>query len=364
MNTGTPTPTDAREALAERLVDGLLAGTEVLTIHVGIQTGLYRALADGAATPAELADRTALDARYVVEWLEQQAVAELIDVEDPGATPDQRRYSLCGPHAEVLLDEVSPYHAGAVAPFMVSLGRSAPDVVRAFRHGGGVPYRDYGAEAREAIAGFNRPMVTNDLASTWLPAIGELHHTIADATAPRILDLGCGVGWSTIEIARAYPQAVVRGVDLDPDSVSAARKHAADAGVADRVSFTLADASTYDAPETYDLVTCFETLHDMGDPVGTLRTARRLLAPGGRVLIGDDRGAEEFGVPGDPYERLLYAFSVMHCLPATRAEDPVHAHGTVVRPADALGWIRAAGFSQGDVLDVENEMWRFYRATP
>lgn len=363
MQNDTNTQPDAREVLAERLVDGLLAGMEVLTVHVGVQTGLYRLLADGPRTAADAADATGLDSRYVREWLEQQAAAELVDVDGVTAAAEQRRYSLCEPHAEVLLDDVSPFHAGAVAPFLVSLGRSTPDVVDAFRDGGGVPYADYGTEVREAIAAFNRPMVTSDLANTWLPATGAVHRAIADAAAPRILDLGCGVGWTSIELARAYPHAVVRGVDLDADSVASARKHAAEAGVADRVSFALADAATFDADEPFDLVTCFETLHDMGDPVGTLRTARRLLRPGGAVLIGDDRGAEAFEVPAEPYERLLYAFSVLHCLPATRAEDPVHAHGTVVRPDDMLGWIADAGFDHGEVLPIDNDLWRFYLAT-
>lgn len=148
------------------------------------------------------------------------------------------------------------------------------------------------------------------------------------------------------------------------ESVHDARALAAERGLADRVSFTHADARSWDTTERFDLVTIFESLHDTADPVATLATARRLLAPGGSVLIGDDRGAEHLESPADPYQRLLHGFAVLHCIPATRAEDGTHAHGPVVRPGDVLGWIDAAGFGQGQVLDIDNEMWRFFLATP
>jgi SAM-dependent methyltransferase len=355
---------DARETLSERLYESLLGGMELLTVHIGLSTGLYATLAQGPLTTEELSRQVGLDQRYVREWAEQQAATELIEVDNPAVAADERRYSLCGPYAEVLLDPTSPYYMAPAGRFVVGLGRATPAVVDAFTTGEGVPYADYGADIREGIAAFNRPMVTAELADIWMPATGDVHRTLLQAEAPRILDVGCGLGWTSVALARAYPQAVIRGIDLDAASVAEARRVAAEAGVADRVTFTLADATTFEPAETFDLVTCFETLHDMGDPVGALRAARRVLAPGGQVLIGDDRGAEQFTVPADPFERLAYAFSVLHCVPATRAEHAVIAHGTVVRPSDALGWIAEAGFARGEVLDIDNEMWRFYLATP
>lgn len=363
-DTNTAGTVDAREALAERLFESLLGAMELFTIHLGTTTGLYEALASGPSTAAELAEHTGVDDRYLREWLEQQATAGLIEVDDAGIPPIARRWSLPDAHREVLLEVDSPFHLAAAGPFAVGLGATTEAVAEAYRTGDGVAYADYGAHIRRGIASFNRPMVVGELASVWLPGAGEVHERLRAAASPRILDVGSGLGRTTIELARAYPYATVEGVDMDPASVDEARKAAAEAGVADRVSFTVADAARHDTPERYDLVTCFEILHDTGDPVGTLRNALRLLAPGGRVLIGDDRGAEAFTAPGEPYERLLYGFSVLHCLPATRAEDHVHAHGTVVRPADALGWIAEAGFTHGEVLDIDNEMWRFYLATP
>lgn len=356
------TAVDAREALSGRLFDSLLGGMELLTIDLGLALGLYEALAAHELTARQLADRVDLDSRYVREWVEQQAAAGLVDVDDAAASPGVRRYRLGAAHAEVLLDQTSPYHMAPAGPLLVGLGRSTPDVRQAFASGAGVPYAAYGAEVREGIAGFNRPMITGELAGSWLPAMGAVHDELARADTLRVLDVGCGVGWSTIALAHAYPQAVVRGVDLDAASVAAARENAATAGVADRVAFTLADAATFEPDDRVDLVTCFETVHDMADPVAALRMARGALRDGGHLLVADERTAEEFTAPADASERFFHSFSVLHCLPATRAEDGPVAHGTMARPADVLGWLQGAGFTDAAVLDVDNDMWRFYLA--
>jgi len=149
-------------------------------------------------------------------------------------------------------------------------------------------------------------------------------------------------------------------VDLDEASVAEARRTAAEAGVAERVSFAVADAAD-PAGTGADLVTIFEALHDMADPVGVLTAARAALAEGGSVFVADERVSDEFVAPADEIERLQYAFSVLHCLPATRAEGPGVANGTVLRASTMLAWARAAGFTQPEVLDIANDFWRFYR---
>ncbi len=175
-----------------------------------------------------------------------------------------------------------------------------------------------------------------------------------------MLDQGCGLGHSSVALALAYPAITVRGVDLDEASVQEARHTAAEAGVADRVSFAVADAAAPAGPGV-DLVTIFEALHDMADPVGVLTAARAALAEGGSVLVGDERVADVFTAPAGEIERLQYAFSVLHCLPATRAEGSAAANGTVLRAPTVLGWARAAGFTRPEVLDIANDFWRFYR---
>jgi ubiquinone/menaquinone biosynthesis C-methylase UbiE len=176
-----------------------------------------------------------------------------------------------------------------------------------------------------------------------------------------VLDLGCGLGASALALARAHPRARVLGVDLDEASVAEARAAAAEAGVADRVSFVAGDAAQLAPEAPFDLVTIFEALHDMGDPVGALRAARAVLADGGSVLVADERVADVFTAPGDPTERLMYGWSILHCLPATMAEDPVEATGTVLRAPTLAGWAAAAGFTGFEVLPIDNPFWRFYR---
>ena len=131
--------------------------------------------------------------------------------------------------------------------------------------------------------------------------------------------------------------------------------------MADRVSFVAGDAAHLPPEAPFDLVTIFEALHDMGDPVGALRAARAVLAEGGSLLVADERVADAFTAPGDATERLMYGWSILHCLPATLAEDPVQATGTVLRAPTLAGWAAAAGFTGFEVLPIDNPFWRFYR---
>jgi SAM-dependent methyltransferase len=358
----TSTDVDAREVLAGRLVDGLTEAMETLGVYLGVELGLYRALADlGAATEAEVADRAGVAPRYAREWLEQQAVAGYLACDDPTLPAAERRYRLPEGHAEVLVDADSPYHVAPLTLAFVGAAGVLPQLVRAYRSGGGVPYADYGRAIRDGIAAANRPMFLHELATTWLPALPDIDQRLRSAPPPRVLDLGCGLGASSVALARAYPGARVLGVDLDEASVAAARGAAAEAGVADRVSFVVGDAAQVTSEDPFDLVTIFEALHDMGDPVGALRAARGRLAEGGSVLVADERVADAFTAPGDATERLMYGWSILHCLPATLAEDPVEATGTVLRAPTLARWAAAAGFTGFVVLAIDNPFWRFYR---
>ncbi|GGN60914.1 SAM-dependent methyltransferase [Actinoplanes lobatus] len=343
--------TSPTAALGERLLGALTGALELCTVELGRQLGLYTALRDGPRTPAGLAEAAGIDERYAREWLEQQAAAGFLNPGDDG-------FALAPGVAEVFLDEDGPAYAGAAGEFALGIALLTPRVVEAFRSGAGVPYTEYG-HVRHGIAGFNRPLFTHLLGGEWLPAVPGIDRRLRDRPGARVLDLGCGMGHSSVAMARAYPAITVHGVDLDEHSINEARRVAAGAEVADRVDFTTGDAVA--AAGTYDLITVFEALHDMGDPVGVLRNARELLAPGGSVFIADERVSDEFTAPAGEVERLQYAFSVLHCLPATRAEDPVLANGTILRTPTLLGWAREAGFTTPEVLDIENDFWRFYR---
>jgi SAM-dependent methyltransferase len=350
-----------RDALGERLFGALLGGMELLSVELGMQTGLYPALRDGGpATAGELAGRAGISERYAREWLEQQATAGFLEVHTPGG-PAQRRYVLPDGHAEALLEVESPGYMSAAGPTLVGLAKVLETVAAAYRSGEGVPYDRYGAEIRHGIGDFNRPMFTNELAAEWLPTLGDVYPRLRSGAAGRVLDVACGTGWSSIALAMALPGVHVDGVDLDEASIADAQRNAAAAGVADRVRFEVGDAAALDGPGGYDLACIFEALHDMGDPVAALRRIRGLLGPGAPLLVVDERVAESFTAAGGEIERLYYAWSVLHCLPATLAESPKIAHGTVLRTDTVRTWARASGYVSVEILPVANDLWRFYR---
>jgi SAM-dependent methyltransferase len=350
------------EALAERLLTDAVATMETFSVHLGLSLGLYQALADGKTDARGLAERAGIHPRYAREWLEQQAVAGIIEADDHPDDPYARIFTLPEAHREVLLAGDSPTYLGPLAGFATSFAGVLPELATAFQTGGGVPYPAYGPLTRHGIAGMNRPMYRTELGG-WLAALPDRQQRLASGPA-RVLDLGCGTGASSVAIAELFPQVQVHGIDLDEASVAEARDRAAGHQVSDRVSFSQADAAALTAgSDRYDLVCVFEALHDMADPVAVLRAVRGLLAPGGAVLIGDERVAERFSAPGDLVERLNYGFSVLHCLPATRAEGSAVEAGTVLRPAALHEYATRAGLTS-TVLPVAHDLWRFYRLDP
>lgn len=363
----TTTEPDAEqvEALSGRLFMAGLEALELLNVEIGLRLGLYAALADkGPLTTGELADAAGIDERYAREWLEQQAVTGIVDVDVDGGTDAQtRRYGLSPAHAHVLLDADSPANTTALAAFVAEGGRVLPAVIEAFRTGGGVPYADYAIHDLQAA--FTRPVFVHNLVQEWLPALPDIQARLAAGEALRLAEIGCGEGIAAITIARAYPNVVAHGFDLDEASIAVARKNAAEAGVGDRVRFELCDASKgaaglpADAP--YDLVFAIEMLHDVPDPVGVLATMRALRAEGGAVLVADERVADEFTAPGDEMERFMYAASVLHCLPVGMVEPGSAATGTVIRSGIVRDYADAAGFARTDVLPVEHPQFRLYR---
>lgn len=352
--TETVAPSDA---LVERLFEGVLGMTDVYTVYMGERLGLYAALAEGKATEEEIAAATGTERRYLREWLEQQAVTGLIEVDDGSKPAEERRYRLPEGYAEVLVDRDSASYMAAFARMMAGLMRPLPRVLEAFRTGEGIPYSDFDADFLEGQGEMNRVQFVNFLASEWMPALPDVHERLK--TGGRIADVACGTGWSTIALARAYPEAEVHGLDLDRASIELARANGADEGL--EIAFEVRDAADPGLSGRYDLVTCFEAVHDMARPVDALRGMRSLLADGGVLLVGDERVAEEFTVPGDEVERVMYGFSLFHCLAVGREEQPSAATGTVMRPETLRRYAEEAGFAKFEVLPIDNDFWRFYR---
>jgi 2-polyprenyl-3-methyl-5-hydroxy-6-metoxy-1,4-benzoquinol methylase len=334
----------------------------MLSIYVGDRLGLYRALAEhGPVTTSQLARSAGIHERYAREWLEQQAVAGLIEVATENADAARRQYRLAPGPAEVMLDPESLNYLVPIVWAIPGLAATLPALLSAYRDGGGVPYKDYGEDFRNSIAASNRPMFKNQLGSEWIPAMADVDRRLRADPPARVADVGCGTGWSSIAIARAYPKVRVVGFDIDEGSIATARKNATKSGVENQVTFELRDAGAPGQAAAYDLVTAFETIHDMSDPVAALRAMRALVAPGGAVLVADERVAEAFTAPGDELERFMYGWSVLHCLPVGRVDPPALGTGTVMRPETLRRYASDAGFSGVEVLPIEHDFWRFYR---
>ena len=338
----------------------MLGAFDVLTVGIGDRLGLYDTLHQhGPVTFSELAQLAGIHPRYAREWLEQQTVASILAVDDAARPADERRYSVPAEHVPVLVDQDSLFFLRPILTAISAAAVQLPAIVDAYRTGGGVPWEQYGPVMRSAQAHANRPLFLNVLGQEWLPSIPDVHATLT--AGGRVADIGCGDGWSSIGMALAYPEITVDGFDIDKASVDAANANAADYGVADRVRAYHVDGADADSYGTYGLVTAFECIHDMGDPVATLAAMRKLVAADGAVLVMDERVPETFTGPGDPVEQMFYGFSLLICLPDGMSHESSAGTGTVMRPEVLHGYASRAGFGSTQVLPIEHDGFRFYR---
>jgi SAM-dependent methyltransferase len=357
-----PDREDRTTALVERLFQDSLGALELYTVYLGERLGLYRALADGgAATSSELAERTGTAERYVREWLEHHAASGLLEVDDARAAPLDRRYRLPAEHIPVLADpDDLNYHAYKGVD-IVRGARPLPQLVEAFRTGGAPPSLSWEPEGR---AEFNRATFLNLLGKHWLPAIPDIDRRLRDDPPARVADVACGTGWSSIAVAQAYPRITVDGFDLDEDAIAVARQHAEEAGLAERLTFSVTDASDVSDAGRYDLVMIIEALHDMSRPVDALRTARRLLSEGGSMMVVDEPVEDEFTPHASDRERYEYAWSVVSCLPGAMGDPQTAATGAVMRLSTLRRYATEAGFAEVEVIPIESNDFRFYRLIP
>ena len=350
--------------LDERLVESVTAALELYGVHLGRALGLYAALADrGPLTPGELADATGIDVRYAREWLEQQAVAAYLVVDEPDPAAEQRRYALprttSGPWSTSMIPPTSrrwrTWWPGSVRCFPRSSRPTAP-----------APACPTAGTAR--TSGAARAVSTDRPSPTTSPGRGcppcQTCTRALGRPGVRIADLGCGLGFSSIALARAYPDAEVVGIDSDPASIDEARELAGQAGV--RVVESLAaDAAEVGAYGPFDVVVILEALHDMARPVEALRAAHKGLAHGRlRRRGGRIRVQAEFTAPGDLVERMMYGWSISHCLPTQLAEEPSAAIGTVLRASHVASLAEEAGFAGFEETDIDAGFFRVYRLLP
>lgn len=350
-----------RDELVERLFAASLGMGELLTVYLGDTLGFYRTLDRvGAMSSTELAKEAGTSERLTREWLEQQAAAGILDVDDLSADADARRYRLPAGHAEPLLDLDSPYSMAPFCKSLVAASGALPDLVSAFRSGGLVPWSSYGSDAIEAQGNFNRPWLVGSLGIEYLPSIPDIHERLAIEGA-RVADVACGVGWAAISLARAYPNVTVDGFDLDEPSIEIASRNAKEAGVADRVHFEAKDAAEPSLEGRYDLALVVEAIHDLSHPVAVLSSIRRMLKPGGTLIVADERTEDAFTAPASETERLFYVYSVLACLPSAMEDDTSAGTGTVMRRSTFEAYAKEAGFDGVSVLPIEHDFLRFYR---
>ena len=343
------------ESLDARLFAATVGTLELFGVYLGDRLGLYAALREGSATPPELAERCGIHPRYAREWLEQQAVAGVLTVDD-AAEADARRYALPEAHAGVLLDATDAAHVAPFGRMVVGIANVLDEVVDAYRSGGGVPYAHYGADFRDGQGDINRPAFSTALVDEWVPAMSGAAAALEGGG--RAADLGCGQGWAAIALARRFPDAEVWGIDSDPASIEDARANAAEAGASLR--FECVDAAALSKHGPFDLVAILEVLHDLSRPVAGLAAARAALDADGAVLVADEAVAGSFTAPGDDLERMMYGWSITHCLPASMAEQPSEAIGTAIRESTVRDLAARAGFGRVDVLAVDGGFFRLY----
>jgi 2-polyprenyl-3-methyl-5-hydroxy-6-metoxy-1,4-benzoquinol methylase len=347
------------EEFAGNLFMQALAMMELANVELGVRLGLYEKLAGaGAVTSAELATAAGIAERYAREWLEQQATAGVVEVDDVAAPAEERRFTLPNAHAHVLIEDDSEACMKPCAAVVPWVGKALDIMAEEFRRGTGAAFGLF--DLHDVQAAFTRPVFVNHLTQNWLPALPEVQRKLTSGEPVRIAEVGCGEGLAAIVIAKAYPNAEIDGYDLDEASIAVARKDASEAGVSERARFQVRDAADPAITGDYDLVMAIEMLHDMPDPVGILRTMKRLAGDGGTVLVVDERAEEAFGLPASEMERFFYTFSTLHCL-AVSMQNGGAGTGTVIRPDTARRYASEAGIANVETLDVEHPQFVLYR---
>ena len=307
-------------------------------VVIGDKLGLYRAMAGaGPLTSVELAERTGTNERCVREWLAAQAAAGYLTY-DPGSA----RYTLPDEHAVALADEESPACVLGGFQGMTAAMRATARVVEAFRSGGGVGWHEHDPELFVGTERFFRPGYNANLVSAWIPALDGVEQRLTAGVT--VADVGCGLGASTIIMAKAYPKSSFVGFDYHPASIESARERAARAGVGDRVRFEVASAKDY--PGTYDFVTFFDCLHDMGDPVGAARHVRSTLAPRGVWMLVEPFAGDQTEDNLNPVGRVFYGASTLVCTQASLAQEVGLALGAQAGEARLRDVLTEAGFTQ------------------
>jgi len=331
--------TDKLNALLGKGVSDFGATFHAACVRIGDQLGLYKGLAEGGPqTPAELARRTGTVERYVREWLNSQAAGGYVTY-DAGSG----RYSLSEEQAFCLADESSPAFLPGAFQVALAATRIVPRMIEAFRTGQGVGWHEQDPELFTGTERFFRPGYAANLVASWIPSLDGIEARLKSGA--RVADVGCGHGASTVLMAQAYPQSTFAGFDYHEGSIATARKRAEQAGVSGRVKFEIAKAKDYPGGG-YSLVTFFDCLHDMGDPVGAASHVRESLAADGSWMIVEPFAGDAVGDNLNPIGRAFYCVSTLVCTPASLSQEVGLALGAQAGEARMRQVVTSAGFTR------------------
>ncbi len=327
---------DRLNALLGRMLGDLGGAFDAPLVRLGDSLGFWRELHENGPLSAEgLADASGCDHRYVREWLCAQAASGYVTY-----APDTERFSLSPEQAMVFAVADSPVYLIGAFDTAAAMAQNQPLVEKAFRSGDGVAWGDQAGCLFCAVARFFRPGYLNNLVNDWLPALDDVVGKLE--AGARVADVGCGHGISTILMAEAFPNSEFTGYDFHEGSIAAARGHAAEHGLTN-ARFEVGLATNLGARDL-DLVTCFDCLHDMGDPKGAADSIRRALKPGGTWMIVEPMAGDRLEDNLNPVGRLFYAASTMICVPTSRAQDVGAALGAQAGQTRLTEVIRQGGF--------------------
>jgi len=329
---------DRLNAFLGQFVTDLGAAVHAGMVVIGDRLGLYKALAAGPLKSTELAAKTGTDERYVREWLSSQAAGGYVNYD-----ADSGRFSLSAEQAFALAVEDSPaYIPGAFELALGSLS-AVPRITDAFRSGAGMGWHEHDERVFHGCEKFFRPGYITNLVSSWIPALDGVQKTLE--MGGKVADTGCGRGASTILMAKAFPKSRFFGFDYHRESIDAARAAAARAGVADRVTFAIANSKDYPGRD-YDLVTMFDCLHDMGDPQGAAAHVRESLRRGGTWMIVEPFAHDDLKDNLNPVGRVYYSFSTLLCTPCSRSQEVGLCLGAQAGEKRTRDLVMSAGFSK------------------
>jgi SAM-dependent methyltransferase len=335
-----PAPLDMNKlnAFIGQFVGDLGAAVHAGMVVIGEKLGLYKALATGPMTSAELAAKTKTDERYLREWLSSQAAGGYVTYDEKA-----NKFSLNAEQAFSLANEDSPaYLPGAFELALASLV-AVPRITDSFRTGAGMGWHEHDAGVFHGCEKFFRPGYAANLVSAWIPALDGVKEKLENGA--RVADVGCGKGASTILMAQAFPKSKFIGYDYHDKSIEGARESAKRAGVADRVTFEVVKAKEYPGKD-YDLVTVFDCLHDMGDPVGAAKHVLKTLAKDGTWMIVEPFANDDLKNNLNPVGRVYYSFSTLLCTPSSRSQEVGLCLGAQAGEARIKTVVTSAGFTR------------------